>query len=70
MFETTKTFVVVWINNKDFVASINLNSGRLLSQIINKSHPINPLNNSDRLFALSNISFASIPDLKDHEYSS
>ena len=49
-------------------ASVNLNSGRLLSQIIYKSHPINPLNNSDRLFALSNISFASIPGLNGYEY--
>ena len=40
----------------------------LLSQIINKSHPINPFDNSDRLFVLSNISFRSIPGLKDHEY--
>jgi len=49
-------------------ASNNLDSGKLLSQLINKSHPINPFNNSDRLFALSNISFTSIPDLKDHKY--
>ena len=53
---------------KTLYASLNLNSGKLLSQIINKSHPINPFNNSDRLFALSNISFISIPDLKDHKY--
>ncbi len=49
-------------------ASININSGRLLSQIINKSHPINPLNNSDRLSALCNISFVSIPGLKGYDY--
>ena len=53
---------------KTLFASINLNSARSLSQIINKSLPINPFNNSDRLFALSNISFISIPDLKDHKY--
>ena len=49
-------------------ASININSGRLLSQIINKSHPINPFNNSDRLSALCNIFFASIPGFKGYDY--
>ena len=53
---------------KTLYGSVNLNSGKLLSQIINKSHPINPFNNSDRFFALSNMSFISIPDLKDHKY--
>ena len=49
-------------------ASININSGKLLPKIISKSHPINPLNNSARLFALSNISFVSIPGFKGYEY--
>ena len=47
--------------------SINLSTEMLSSQIINKSHPINPFDNSDRLFVLSKISFRSISGLKDHE---
>ena len=46
--------------------SINLSSEMLLSQIISKSHPINPSDNSDRLFVLSKISFRSISGLKEH----
>ena len=41
----------------------------LLSQIINKSHPINPFDNSDRLFVLYLIYLlGQFPGLKDYDY--
>ena len=48
--------------------SINLNTGKLISQIIIKSYPINPLDNSNHFSALSKISFRLIPELEDREY--
>ena len=64
-----KKFILLFVLIiKTSFASINLNSERLLSQIIIKSHPINPINNSNRFSALSSISFTSIPGLKDYEY--
>ena len=53
---------------KTTFGSINLNTERLLSQIIIKSHPINPMSNSDRFSALCSISFRSIPWLKGNGY--
>lgn len=60
--------ILVLILIKTTLGSINLNSKRLLSQITIKSYPINPLNNSHRFYALSNISLRSITGLKNHEY--
>ena len=59
-------FFVILI--KTSFGSINLNPEKLLSQIIIKSHPINPLDNSDRFSALSKISFRLIPLLENREY--
>ena len=54
---------------KTTFGSINLNSKMSSSQIISISHPINPIDNSDRLFALSKISFRLKPLLTDYEYN-
>tara|TARA_Y100000816_G_C26076748_1_gene566886 strand:- start:638 stop:1288 length:651 start_codon:yes stop_codon:yes gene_type:complete len=56
-----KKFILFGLIIKTTFGSINLNAERLLSQIIIKSHPINPMNNSDRLSVLYSISSRSIP---------
>ena len=66
--ELKKFILLFGLIIKTTFGSINLNSELLLPQIISKSHPINPRDNSDRLFVLSKISFSSSPELKDHKY--
>ena len=66
-FKHKKFILVFGLIIKTTFGSTNLSSETLLSQIISKSHPINPFDKSDRLFFLSKISFRLISGIKDLE---
>ncbi len=63
-----KKFILFGLIIKTTFGSINLNAERLLSQIIIRSHPINPMKDSDRFSALCSISFRSISGHKNYGY--